>query len=523
MSVQSLEKRYDSDIIFSNLSFTLDEGHKVALVGKNGAGKSTLLKLLAGIEDPSAGTVSLTGDRIATYLPQEVAIDEARTGVAYLQDGTDLQPHQFFPVLDGLGLSHSVAEQSLSSMSGGQQTKIFLAKFLLEPADIFLLDEPTNNLDIPSLLWLEAFLVASKKTMIIISHDIVFLNAVANRVFELKNGELAIERGTYSDYIERKEKEFSRQMKEYNQYVEQVRELEGAKTDLQQKGERIDATEASDRDKMLAGARRDRASAGQQRVRSIERRIKKLGVVEKPFEEDPFSLELEARQIEGEIGIEVDKMVAGYPDGVSVGPMSFSLKLGDRMCFLGMNGAGKSTVLKSIVGMLPPLDGSVVVAENVLFGDLMQQHERADRSETVIDFFIRETHSNAERAIHMLKRAGFTESLLKQKIAGLSAGMRARLLFSVFVVLGVNVLILDEPTNHLDIEAIAALKEMLKTYAGVVLLVSHNRWFLEEMHVGTYYAISDGKVERVQDFEKYVSAGKKRAEQMLRRLQRVLS
>ena len=522
LSVNSLEKRFDSTVLFSGLSFTLEEGHRVALVGKNGAGKSTLMKIIAGKESPSSGTVTIPQGRTVSYLPQEVADGEERTGIAYIQEGLSVQPHEFFPVLNGLGISQEVAERSLVSMSGGQQTKILLTRFLLEPSDVLLLDEPTNNLDIPSLLWLETYLASLKKAMVIISHDLAFLDTVANRVIELKNRTITLERGTYSDYITRKEKEFIRDMKAYTQYVQKVQQLERTRKNLQEKGRQIDATDSSDSEKVGVGVRRDRASAGQRGVKALDKRIKRLEVVEKPFEESRFTLPVQARQ-EGDVEIAVSDMVAGYPDGVQVGPVSFTLKLGDRLCLMGMNGAGKSTVLKTIVGSLKPVSGDVAVRAGVLFGDLLQHHERANRDDVVIDFFIHQTNSDTEKAMHMLKQAGFTEQMMQGKIVGLSSGMRARLLFAVFIVLGVNVLILDEPTNHLDIEAVTALKELLKEYKGIVLLVSHNRWFLEDLAVGSYYMITQGEMRRIQDFKEYVAEAQEQARKMVRQMKRILA
>ncbi len=522
LSAQSLEKRYGAETVFSDISFTLDEGHRVALVGKNGAGKSTLMKLLVGKTEPDAGRVTVTDGRTVAYLPQEIAADDTRTGIAYLQDGTNLQPHQFFPLLEGLGVPQEVAERSLNGMSGGQQTKILLTRFLLEPSDILLLDEPTNNLDIPSLLWLERFLASSKKAMIIISHDLMFLNTVANRVFEMKDGTLLTERGTYGDYLERKKKELARAKKEYAQYIQKVRQLERTKRQIQGKGGRIDAAEADDGDKIGAGAARDRASAGQRQARSIERRIQRMEKVKKPFEEDPYVLTISARQQDGDIEIAASDLVVGYPGGVRVGPVSFSVKIGDRLCLMGMNGAGKSTLLKTVAGMLEPLEGGISVSDGVLFGDLMQKHERADPGTVALDFFMQQTGGDAERAMHALKQAGFTDRMLRQRIAGLSSGMRARLLFAVFVALGVNVLILDEPTNHLDMEAVAALKDLLKQYTGIVFLVSHNRWFLEDLNVGTYYSIADSAAVRIPDFEKYLSDAQARAERMVKQLRRAV-
>ena len=466
---------------------------------------------------------SITSGRTLSYLPQEIADDDTRTGVAYIQDGTDLQPHQFFPILKGLGVSQETADQKLSVMSGGQQTKILLARFLLEPSDILLLDEPTNNLDIPALLWLEEFLASSKKAMIIISHDLTFLNTVTNRVFELKNGTLSIERGTYGDYLERKKKEFDRQMKEYLHYTEEVKRLEASSRAAEKQVEEGDALELSDSDKYIARAGMEKASASQRRGKMLKRRIKRMKEVEKPFEEEPFTLALEAKQGEGDIEIVLEEAVAGYKDGIAIGPLSLNIQTGDRLCLLGMNGEGKSTVLKTITGIIPPLKGTVTKTDGIILGDLLQQHERADRGEKALDFFMQQTERNFEEGMYMLKRAGFAEHTMQQEIGGLSSGMRARLLFAVFIALGVNVLLLDEPTNHLDMEAVTALKEMLKTYTGIVLLVSHNRWFLEELEIGTCYEIAEGAMKRIKSFEAYVKSARDRAKQMTTQLQRTLS
>lgn len=522
LAANAIEKSYGSHTVFDPISFTIDEGHKIALVGKNGAGKSTLMRILAGEEDPDAGSVTLTKGRVCAFAPQELVFSDGQTGSAYLQE-QGFKEHQFIPILSGLGLPQDVVEQPIDALSGGQRAKLLLTAFLLQPADVLLLDEPTNNLDIPSLIWLETFLAASKKAMVIISHDLTFLNTVANRVFALQDGTLTVERGTYGDFLDRKKKEYDRQMRQYREYQEQLQKLQRDRDELKQKGERIDAVEVSDKDKFASGVNRDRASKGQKRVRSLDRDIRKLEAVEKPYEADEFSFTISTGHVEGDVGITVDEVVAGYPDGLSVGPFSIAMKEGERFCFMGENGSGKSTTLKTIVGDLPPLKGSVTKTEAAHIGDFMQHHERADREKEVLSFFLQETKNNdRERAIHALKKVGFSNETLSHTIGGLSPGMRARLLFAVFVALGVTVLVLDEPTNHLDTEAVFALKDMLKTYQGIVLLVSHNRWFLEQVEINHYLHIGDGAVERIKDFDQYLKQARERASGMTARLKRVI-
>ena len=522
LTARSLEKRYGSETVFSHISFTIDEGHKVALVGRNGVGKSTLLKLLAGSEEPDSGSVTITGGRQISYLPQEFSFDESRTGAQYLFDDEVLKPHQAFRVLEGLGVSQATAERPLTSLSGGEQSKFLLTRFLLLPSDILLLDEPTNNLDIPSLLWLETFLATSKKALILISHDVVFLDTVANRVFELKEGALSLSRGTYGEYLTREKQDRERVSREYARYMQELSTLRKRERQLQKKGERIDATEASDGDKLAAGRRRDRASEGQSEVRVIAGKIRRLEEIEKPFEDEPLSFAVRPRQSEGDISLTATAVVAGYAEALSVGPISLTLQFGERLCLLGMNGMGKSTLLKTLVGLQAPLEGEVALSESVVLGDFLQHHERAEREESAVSFFLKETGGSTEQALHKLKRVGFTEQMIAQRVAGLSSGMRARLLFAVFSALNVNVLVLDEPTNHLDVEAVAALKELLKVYQGIVLLVSHNRGFLDALRIDRFYVVSSEGVSRITDFEAYVSEAKGRAERMVRQLRSAL-
>ena len=522
LSVNSIEKRYEEDSIFNSVSFNIDEGQKIALVGNNGSGKSTILKILANLENPDFGEVKLSKGRSVAYLPQEI-IDINKTGIEYISQDTDLKLHQFISILNGFGLTEKIANQNLNTMSGGQRTKILLTKFLLNKADILLLDEPTNNLDIESILWLEQFLKNSKKAMIIVSHDIVFLDNITNKVFKLEDENLSIEGGTYGDYIKRKEKEFERDMSLWKQYTAEVKRLEANISSIQKRSEEIDKTDVDDKDKIAAGARRDKASGVQKNSKIIKRKLSKMEKVEKPFETEPLVLEIHPKNTEASIEIDIKDLVSGYSDGVKVGPFSSRVVLKNKICFLGENGAGKSTILKTIYGDLKEIEGEVNITEGVKFGDLMQQHERADRNENVFNFFQNQTKFDLEKTTNALKKVGFNEKSMKHKISTISSGMRARLLFAIFSATGVNVLILDEPTNHLDMDAVRALKDLLKRYMGIVILVSHNRWFLEGLEIDFYYNVENGAVKKIDDFDEYLDSIKKRAEQMVTKLKRHLN
>ena len=518
LKANGIQKQYGNKFVLTGIDFQLDEGNKVALVGANGIGKSTLIKILSGLEENDGGDIFLAKDKTLAYLPQEV-IDPEEVAIDYItKDG--IPAHKAFPVLSGLGLQQNLSERKMKELSGGQQTKVLLTKFLLDEADILLLDEPTNNLDIPSIIWLEEYLSASRKAMIIISHDLAFLNKVANRVFELTEDGLNVERGTYSDYIERQEKKYRRELEQYKQYMKEKARLQGNMKEMQGRGQEVDNYKPKENDKQILGSARDRATATQSRVKTIRKKLDQMDVHDKPIEKETFVIDIHPKTLEGDLNISLKDVVFGYKDGIRIGPVSFDIKLGERVCILGENGSGKSTLLKTIVKQIEQLEGDVLVTQGITFGDLMQQHERASRDKEVLELFISETRANSEKAFHMLKKAGLTEEVFNHKVGGLSSGTRARLLFAIFQALGVNTLILDEPTNHLDIEAVNAIISLLETYKGTVIMVTHNRWFLEKINIDVFYRVSDTGIEKISDFESFVKASEKEAEKRINLLKK---
>ena len=523
-TINSIEKQFEGNEILSQVSFTIDAGHKIALVGRNGIGKSTLLKIIAGIYESDSGNVVLPKNKTVSYLPQEVALNDTRTGIEYIQESPSgpFKEHTIATMLNGFSLDMETAKRCLQETSGGQRTKILLTRFLLEPADLLLLDEPTNNLDMASIIWLETFLKETKKAMVVVSHDLRFITKITNRVLELTEKGVEYSRGSYTDYLERKEKDIKRQMALWKKYRQEISRFDKLVRDEQGKGERIDSKEAKDRDKKAAGAARDAASSSQSYANVLKKKMEVLSEVEKPFEEEPFILEVHPKTTDGDLEVTAEDLVAGHTKEGLVGPVSLSFHLGDRICFMGANGVGKSTLLKTIIGEIKPVSGTITISDGITFGDLMQQQERADRSVGVLDFFTSQTGQGEEKAIHMLKKHGLEEQVFNQKVGGLSAGIRARLLLAVFSAKGVNVLILDEPTNHLDIGAAKALKDLLGAYRGIVILVSHNRWFLEDLEIGKFYEIEDREVKKIDSLEKYIEEAESVAQKILRRLRHLV-
>jgi ATPase subunit of ABC transporter with duplicated ATPase domains len=240
--------------------------------------------------------------------------------------------------------------------------------------------------------------------------------------------------------------------------------------------------------------------------------------VERPIERDPFEIPLEAGVGSGTLDIRLTDVVAGYPDGFTVGPMSFDVRFKSRVGIMGLNGSGKSTILKTITGVLSPLGGEVEIGSGVKLGNMMQEHESLPRDETLLELLTKRAELSQEMSYAKLARFGFDERQVKQPIGTLSPGGRARLLLALFSAQSVNMLVLDEPTNHLDLEALDALEETLRTYEGTVLLVSHDRYFLETARLDTTYLLSDGVLTRIPDYKAYVADAETRAQQLLKSL-----
>ncbi len=522
LKVNGIEKQYNSEVLFSDISFTVDEKQKIAFVGKNGVGKSTILKIIADIKKPDSGLIEVSKGKKVSYLPQD--IEEDVSGIEYIQNSKDgpFMDHVLYPILNGFSLNEDLINRKVNTLSGGQKTKILLARFMLERSDILLLDEPTNNLDVPSLIFLEELLAQSKKAMIIVSHDLFFLNRICNKVFELKNETLNIEGGTYGDYMERKQKEFERQKISYKTQQEKIQQIQKNIKTLQDKGDDIENFEVTDNAKKESDYKKGKATAGQRRTKVFKTKLSKIEKIEKPYDEGSLEIEINPKNISGDLRVEFEDVVSGYSKKEEFPTFSFELKFGKKMCLLGENGVGKSTILKTILGLQKEISGKRLIADGVFFGDLMQQHEKADRSLTPLELFQKETKKDKETGVYMLKKIGLKEEAINQKIKNLSSGTRARLLFAIFSAQGVNFLILDEPTNHLDMEVVQSLKDMLSKYKGAVILVSHNRWFLKDLHIDNFYLVTKESVNRIKDFDTYISDNKEKAKKLVQKLKKII-
>ncbi len=552
-----IQKSYGSLTVLADVSFSLARGQKVALVGDNGIGKTTILKIIAGLTKPDSGEIELTKNTRIGYLPQDTSLagDEPIstylrrvTGIDALEQKLEaLAPHledkaksdeygdaheqyerlggyafghRIKVMLAGFGLDNVGIEHRLSDLSSGQKSKVALAGILLNSVDLLLLDEPTNNLDLPALIWLEDFLQKSEAACIVISHDRRFLDRVVKKIFELNRHTriLNISGGTYSDYLEVVAKRIARQKEEYRLQQEEIGRLSE-----QVRQQRATSTKGSswmgtDNDKFLRGFKRDRAGRSSRMAKNIERRIDQMEKVEKPIEREPFEILLKAEAGSGTLDIRLIDVVAGYPDSFTIGPVSLEVRYGNRVGIMGLNGTGKSTLLKTVTGQLAILDGKIEIGSGVKIGNMMQEHENLPRDCALLEFLKGRAGLNQQESYAKLAKFGFDESRAKQPISTLSPGSRTRLLLSLFSAQSVNVLVLDEPTNHLDLEAIEALEETIETYQGTILLVSHDRYFLDKARLGSVYTLSEGILTRIPDYKIYVAQAEERAAQLLKSL-----
>jgi ATP-binding cassette subfamily F protein 3 len=544
IKVEHIHKSYGGHVVLDDISFSIGRGIKAGLVGGNGSGKSTLLKIISGQIEPDAGVVKIHKDAVIGYMPQDTSIVGNETVSEYLRHTSgmakleeDIQSssdalaeyerrdgYAFYgrmeAILSGFGLE-DVSNRSLNTLSSGQKSKVFMAGVLLSDPDILLLDEPTNNLDLPALLWFEQFLASTDTTSLIVSHDRAFLDRLVSKIFEIDwmTRVMFETNGKYTDFLERKKKEHIRQLQKFEKQQEEVQRLTEAAHAKRIKAAQGARYLGSDNDKFLRGFKRDRASSSGKTAKAIEKRIEQMEKVERPITRDAFRITLEARKADGSKDITLTKLVAGYAGTeVSIGPVDLSIHYGKRFLILGLNGVGKSTLVRTVSGELEPLSGTVSRGTGLVLGNFTQEHHDLPRDKTIEEFLVERTNFSQEHVFALGKKYGFSEQQVRQPISGLSPGGRARLLFALFSALSVNVLLLDEPTNHLDIEALDALEEMLRSYEGTVIAISHDRHFLSVLQPTDIYSIEQGALKRIADIDSYIDKASSHAVRILRRV-----
>lgn len=504
ISVDAVSVEFNGSALFSNITFNINENDRIALMGKNGAGKSTLLKILAGVNKPTRGKVSAPRDAIIAYLPQHLltkddatVFEEASKAFSkilgmkqqiedlnrQLETRTDYESEEYSKIIEqvselsekyysieeinfdaevektlmGLGFLRPDFTRPTSEFSGGWRMRIELAKILLQKPDLILLDEPTNHMDIESIQWLEEFLTANAKAVIVISHDKTFVDNLTNRTIEITMGRIYDYRTNYSHYLQLRKERREQQQKQFDDQAKQI-------ADIQEFIERFKGTYS-------------KTLQVQSRVKMLE----KIEIVEvDEVDTSALNLKFPPAPRSGSYPVIVDGLTKRYGDHVVFRDASLTIARGEKVAFVGKNGEGKSTLVKAIMGEID-YEGKLQVGHNSMIGYFAQnQASLLDQDLTVFQTIDQIAEGDIRTKIKdILGAFMFSGETIDKKVKMLSGGERTRLAMIKLLLQPVNLLILDEPTNHLDIKTKAILKDALKAFDGTLILVSHDRDFLD--------------------------------------------
>ena len=514
--------------IFENLSWEIQHGQRIGLIGANGAGKSSLFKLIEGEHAPELGG-SITRARLITtgYLPQQPELDLTLTALdAALQGnprvaqvhaelekveaslgepevygdekkleralerqhqlieeyhalGGDSYPERVKGILLGLGLAQSELTKPLSVLSGGQKKLVGLARLLLLNPDVLLLDEPDNHLDLPGKMYLEKLIREYDGTVVIISHDRYLLDAAVTHIAELEDGKMTVFEGDYTSYMADKEMRLARQEEMFRAQQVTIKRLEAAIKRLAIWGKVYDNEDLSRKSK------------------SMQKRLDKMDKVEKPVtERRRMELQLNGWRGSNKV-LELENISKSFGERKVFANVNETIWHGERVGLIGANGAGKSVMLRMILGKEMPDTGEIKIGPSVSIGHYAQEHETLDFNQTVLDAVRYAGEMSESRATAFLLRYLFTYKQVSQKIGELSGGERSRLQLALVVLSGANFLLLDEPTNNLDIASAEVLEQALEDFEGTVLVISHDRYFLDRT-VQRLLVIENGQLAEYQ-------------------------
>ena len=504
LNATNISKSFGSNEIIKDATFLVNEHEKVAIVGVNGAGKTTLLKILTGEESADSGSITLAKDAKLGYLRQINNVDSALSIIdelytviepilnmekrmSQMQEdmkhltGSELEElyssytaltHSYelmdgyaaksrvVGILKGLGFEEADFDRKINTLSGGQKTRVFLAKLLLEEPDIILLDEPTNHLDLRSIEWLESYLLNYKGAVIIVSHDRYFLDKIVSKVIDIENGNVQMYLGNYTDFSNKKQMLLDAKMKEYLNQQQEIKHQEAVITKLKQ----------FNREKSIK-----RAESRQKQLEKIER-------VEAPqtYSEN-MRLSLDISKESGKDVLTVHNLSKSFDHKKLFWDINFEIKKGERVAIIGDNGTGKTTLLKIINGLLNPDTGEVIYGSNVSVAYYDQEHQVLHMDKTLFDELSDTYPEMTNTQIRNILAAFlFTCEDVYKKIADLSGGERGRVSLVKLMLSKANFLLLDEPTNHLDIVSKDVLENALNNFPGTVCYVSHDRYFINK-------------------------------------------
>ncbi len=503
IAFEGVEKYYGANQVLKDITFDVNQGETVGLLGKNGAGKTTLFKVLAGAEGIDAGRTMIRKgavigvlDQIADFPENHTTYDvlysafeivrEIHNQMKKLEESMALDPdselikqygelQELYEAKEGYSIQSKVSrictglkidtellEKKFALLSGGEQTRVMLGKLLLENPNVLLLDEPTNHLDLSSIEWLEDFLAAYKGTTIIISHDRYFLDKVVERIVEIVDGRAELYAGNYSYFAQEKQARYENRLARYEQQQKEVRRLEEAAKRMHDWAQRADN------------------EAMHKRAFNIERRIERMEKTDKPKTERNMQTRFAGKAISSKDLINVQGLCKAYGAKAVLNSLDFSLQKNEKAAIVGGNGSGKSTLLKIIVGEEVPDKGIIKVGDSVKLAYLPQVVTFTEPRLSVLDTVIQVLGLPEGAARNLLAKYKFRQEDVFKTVEDLSGGEKSRLKICLIMQDDVSLLVLDEPTNHLDVDSREWLEDALEDFGGALLFVSHDRYFINK-------------------------------------------
>lgn len=525
LQVNQLSKSYGAEQVLSDIKLEIQEKDRIALVGRNGAGKSTLLKIIAGqlsydtgeIIKPKHVTIgyldqytglqahrSIWEEMLDVFAPlqqmekqlreleQQMSVHDADYGrlleqydrlqTEFKEKGGYQYEADIRSVLHGLRFSQYDYTTKVSTLSGGQRTRLALGKLLLTRPDLLILDEPTNHLDMETLQWLEQYLKNYDGAILIVSHDRYFLDQIVTQVYELSRTKIKKYVGNYTSYLQQRAEQFEQQLKLYEKQQEEITKL---KDFIQRNIARASTTK---------------------RAQSRRKQLEKMNIIDKPLgDEKSASFRFEIERPSGNDVLTANNLAIGY-DHIIATNLSFRITRGDSIALIGPNGIGKSTLLKTIIKQLHPKQGEIRYGTNVQIGYYDQEQAQLTSNKRVIDELWDEDRLRTEKEIRtILGNFLFSGDDVLKPVQTLSGGEKARLALAKLMMKKANVLVLDEPTNHLDLDSKEVLEQALIEYPGTIIFVSHDRYFINKIATKIYELSTDGLVEYLGDYDYYVA------------------
>lgn len=538
LQAQHVARHFGADVLFENIDLDIQENSRIALVGKNGAGKSTLLKMIIGEQAPDEGQIVTKKGLTLGYLAQNTGLESDKTiyeemlsvfeplrqmeaqihrleveiadpnadhtsaNYQQLLKRYDQLLHDFKEqngygyeteirsVLHGFHFSEEDYERLITSLSGGQKTRLALAKLLLEKRDLLILDEPTNHLDIETLTWLENYIQSYQGALLIVSHDRYFLDKIVTEVYEISRGHSSYYKGNYSNYIVEREKRQELAWKNYEKQQAEIQKLED-----------------------FVNKNLVRASTTK-RAQSKRKQLEKMDRLKRPDgAEKSMHFRFKAAEESGNVVLTVNDAAIGYDDQIIASPINLELRKHQILAVVGPNGIGKSTLLKSILGKQPFIKGTATFGTNVHPGYYDQEQHNLHPKKNVLNELWDDHPTTPEKDIRsILGSFLFSGDDVKKMVHSLSGGEKARLLLTKLAMQHDNFLVLDEPTNHLDIDSKEVLEQAIKDFDGTILLVSHDRYFINKVATSVLEIAPTGSTLYLGDYDYYLAKKEEQAE-----------